>query len=250
MQVRLAFAVAVQAHNDILIVDEVLAVGDASFQQKCFSYFERLKLEKKTVIFVSHDIESVLRFCDRAALVKDGKVAALGLPEEVIDTYINPINKQTAAAKKKQYTSDKSSAAVVGHAVKVKYQLSSSSTGKIDPDNRPELSCELTNLLNSEQELNVEVVINKNFLQKVFWARSEWALRRRISLPPKASKEVIFKIQNIFPAGSYSVDIQLISKNETQLDYRENALDFEITRDGDNAWLWHPMLEVTEREIK
>src|SRR5438552_12412401 len=65
MQVRLAFSIAVRAHSDILLLDEVLAVGDSAFQQKCFDYFTSLKREKKTIVLVSHNMEIVERFCDR-----------------------------------------------------------------------------------------------------------------------------------------------------------------------------------------
>src|SRR6185312_8467854 len=72
MQVRLAFSIAIRAKSDILLIDEVLAVGDASFQQKCFDYFYKLKQDKRTVVFVSHDMGAVERFCDRAVLIDNG----------------------------------------------------------------------------------------------------------------------------------------------------------------------------------
>lgn len=78
MQVRLAFSVAVRAETDILLIDEVLAVGDQSFQEKCFGYFSEIKKTGKTVIFVTHDMSSVERFCDRA-LVLDKKKGLSGL---------------------------------------------------------------------------------------------------------------------------------------------------------------------------
>jgi ABC-2 type transport system ATP-binding protein len=72
MLVRLAFAVAIQAHADILLVDEVLAVGDASFQEKCFDVFRRFKAEGRTIVFVSHDMASVQEFSDRVLLLHRG----------------------------------------------------------------------------------------------------------------------------------------------------------------------------------
>src|SRR6185312_1957927 len=87
MQVRLAFSIAIRAKSDILLIDEVLAVGDASFQQKCFDYFYKLKQDKRTVVFVSHDMGAVERFCDRAVLIEDGKLIAEGDKQEVIKHY-------------------------------------------------------------------------------------------------------------------------------------------------------------------
>ena len=72
MLVRLAFATAIQVDAEILLIDEVLAVGDAAFQQKCFEEFFRLKREGKTIVFVSHDMHSVERFCNRAMLMEHG----------------------------------------------------------------------------------------------------------------------------------------------------------------------------------
>src|SRR5918992_1228385 len=83
MAVRLGFAVSTQVDADVLLVDEVLAVGDASFQQKCFEVFQRLKDEGKTILFVTHDMALVERFCDRAMLLERGKVLSVGDPHEV-----------------------------------------------------------------------------------------------------------------------------------------------------------------------
>lgn len=88
MQVRLAFSIAIRANTDILLIDEVLAVGDSAFQQKCFDYFQKLKEDKKTIILVTHDMSAVKRFCTSAVYVKNGEVTAYGTPEEVADVYL------------------------------------------------------------------------------------------------------------------------------------------------------------------
>lgn len=87
MQVRLAFSIAIKAKGDILLLDEVLAVGDAAFQQKCFDYFEQLKKEKKTIIIVTHDMNAVKRFCNRALIIRDGVIEKIGKPSEIADLY-------------------------------------------------------------------------------------------------------------------------------------------------------------------
>ena len=76
MHVRLAFSTAIQMETDVLLVDEVLAVGDSAFQQKCFEQFQRLKDEGRTILFVTHDMNAVERFCDRAMLLERGDVVA------------------------------------------------------------------------------------------------------------------------------------------------------------------------------
>lgn len=88
MQVRLAFSIAIRANSDILILDEVLAVGDAAFQQKCFDYFNELQRSDKTIILVTHDMSAVQRFCDRALLLKDGRIVEVGKPIDIAESYI------------------------------------------------------------------------------------------------------------------------------------------------------------------
>jgi ABC-type polysaccharide/polyol phosphate transport system ATPase subunit len=89
MLVRLAFSVMIQVDADILLIDEVLAVGDASFQQKCFDEFARLRDERRTVLFVTHDMPSVQRFCDRALLLERGEIVTLDAAERVAARYFD-----------------------------------------------------------------------------------------------------------------------------------------------------------------
>jgi ABC-type glutathione transport system ATPase component len=87
MQVRLAFAVSIHANRDILLMDEVLAVGDGNFQAKCLNEFLQYKKLGKTVILVTHDISVVQRYCDRAVLLKNGKIDAQGNVHQVVNAY-------------------------------------------------------------------------------------------------------------------------------------------------------------------
>jgi ABC-type polysaccharide/polyol phosphate transport system ATPase subunit len=87
MQVRLAFSIAIQVPFDVLVLDEVLAVGDRSFQEKCLATFERFRDEGKTIVLVSHDLAAVSSHCDRALLLERGSCAALGAADEVVDRY-------------------------------------------------------------------------------------------------------------------------------------------------------------------
>jgi ABC-type polysaccharide/polyol phosphate transport system ATPase subunit len=88
MQLRLAYSIAIQVPFDVLLLDEVLAVGDQAFQEKCFATFDALREAGKTIVFVSHDLDAVSRFCDRTLLLDRGRVAALGPTEEVIEAYV------------------------------------------------------------------------------------------------------------------------------------------------------------------
>lgn len=87
MFVRLAFAVAINIEPEILIVDEALSVGDVFFQAKCFHKFEEFKQMGKTILFVSHDLSSIAKYCDRVVLLNKGIKLGEGSPKEMIDTY-------------------------------------------------------------------------------------------------------------------------------------------------------------------
>lgn len=87
MQVRLAFAVAIQAKSDILVLDEILAVGDEAFQRKCNDYFLKAKEQEKTIILVTHSMDAVRKYCNKAVLIDKGKIKVIGTPDEVANQY-------------------------------------------------------------------------------------------------------------------------------------------------------------------
>jgi ABC-type polysaccharide/polyol phosphate transport system ATPase subunit len=98
MHVRLAFSLMLQARADVLLIDEVLAVGDASFQRKCTDALEFLRSQGKTIVLVTHDMAAVQRHCDRAMLIEGGVVDTIGEPTEVADRYVEISYEKTAEA--------------------------------------------------------------------------------------------------------------------------------------------------------
>ena len=94
MQMRLAFATSVLVDPDILLLDEVFAVGDVAFQKKCFDTIMSFKKRGKAIIFVSHDMTPIKNFCDRVMFLKDGKVGNIGSPEESVSAYIEYLSKK------------------------------------------------------------------------------------------------------------------------------------------------------------
>lgn len=87
MQVRLAFSIAIRANTDILILDEVLAVGDAAFQQKCADYFDNVGKTGKTIILVTHSMTDVEKYCTRALLLEEGRIKKIGSPRKIANLY-------------------------------------------------------------------------------------------------------------------------------------------------------------------
>jgi lipopolysaccharide transport system ATP-binding protein len=104
MQVRLAFTVAILARTDLLIMDEVLAVGDASFQEKCFDTFNTYKREGKTIVLVSHDLSALEEYCDRVLLFNHGQVIADGPAAEVTSAYHRMIAEHSMATAQERST--------------------------------------------------------------------------------------------------------------------------------------------------
>lgn len=98
MYMRLAFSVATEIDPDILLVDEVLAVGDTPFQEKCFERMRSFRRAGKTIVFVSHSMQQVAKLCDRVVLIEQGNLVADGRPDEVIAVYESSTNPEVAAA--------------------------------------------------------------------------------------------------------------------------------------------------------
>jgi ABC-type glutathione transport system ATPase component len=97
MRARLGFATALQAESDILLLDEILAVGDADFQLKCLDVFERFKQERRTIVLVTHDLAQVQRFCDECVLLERGLITERGDPDAVIPHYVRSVGEHAHA---------------------------------------------------------------------------------------------------------------------------------------------------------
>lgn len=109
MQVRLAFSVAIHANREILLMDEVLAVGDSSFQRKCLNEFNKYKEMGKTVVLVSHDISTIQKYCDRVLLLENGKIVSIGKSDEVVHEYMCAEKEKRGEREKQQNAGIKNS---------------------------------------------------------------------------------------------------------------------------------------------
>jgi ABC-type polysaccharide/polyol phosphate transport system ATPase subunit len=105
MYARLAFATATATDPDILLIDEVLAVGDEAFQKKCYDKMNEFKMSGKTIVLVTHDMETVKRFCDSAILLENGRVMSIGNSEKVIDEYRKNLREKDESVLKSQQES-------------------------------------------------------------------------------------------------------------------------------------------------
>lgn len=219
MMVRLAFSIAVRADSDILLIDEVLAVGDAAFQAKCLGYFNELKRNKKTVVFVSHDMDSVRQFCDRVVLIDDSRVVMEGNPEKVCEEYY-----KLNSANHKNYTANKAGRII--QSIKV---FSDTEKRKNVFSNPDKLSIEVQ-WKKSKNVKNVGVAIFSN--NGVYCFGTNTKIDGHKVTPGKACLE-IKKPQ--LAKGFYVVKAMVFEdKDDTPLEFLEEAERFKIEDGNDH----------------
>jgi ABC-2 type transport system ATP-binding protein len=202
MQVRLAFSIAIRARSDILLLDEVLAVGDAAFQQKCYDYFEELKRQKKTVVFVTHDMSAVRRFCTRAIYIKDGELIKEGSPFEIAETYIEE-NMNTSQQPTKNDMPNTSNA----------HQIKAAISEKTDS----KLTLTVAYKSKDKKEMYIGIAVIKD---KVSVAEISTALDK----PLIGNGEVTYSLDTtVFNEGVYFIDVALFKlKNRELLNFSHN----------------------------
>ncbi|HFR3342540.1 TPA: ABC transporter ATP-binding protein [Streptococcus suis] len=230
MQVRLAFSIAIKAQGDILVLDEVLAVGDEAFQRKCFDYFAKLKREKKTVILVTHSMEQVQRFCNKAMLIDKGHHTVVGTPMEISRLYkeLNGFEVVTEADRK-------------------------TSLEKISVD------AHFENKDDQELLFNFDVTFERVIEDPVFtftihkdsgellyrWVSDE-EVAGSINISAKFVS-ILFSIQNIFPNGKFITEFGVKSRDRSK-EYAmfSGIVDFELINRGSsgNNIYWKPTVDV------
>lgn len=207
MQVRLAFSIAIKAEGDILLLDEVLAVGDAAFQQKCTDYFEEVKNSGKTVILVTHSMESVERFCNRAVLIEDGVVKTSGNPDEVAKQYtLDNLNAET-----KETESNNTVNATLNSEVKsLKLKLQSD---KII-SSKANLEFDVEYVLNEDVEIDLGISILYQNISVIEHNTKE--VKLGYSVGKKHTLRYSFPLDNLNP-GRYEITAAIFEKSDFKL---------------------------------
>ncbi len=242
MQVRLAFSIATRAEGDILLVDEVLAVGDADFQRKCFDHFRKLKKEKRTVVFVSHDMSSVREYCDRAVLIKDSKLVLMGDTDKVATAYTRMFMDGDGAStddlqkRKKRWGNNK---------IKIE-------NAKVTPASTKEDSEMFTigyDLRAAEDiERPVAGYLIKNASGTQLMGTNNKLKQQPIDKIEKGSSLAVeWRIPNVFNDGEYSIDIAVSEDNGTTCDWWEDALSFRVYKEEHAAYLVTPNAQFSAK---
>ena len=221
MYVRLAFAVAAHLEPEILIVDEVLAVGDAEFQKKCLGKMQDVSREGRTVLFVSHNMAAVSGLTKRAVLLRAGRLAMDDTPDNVIKEYASSASRDAAQK------------VLVGrgeHTKILRARVVNTAGNEVAFYTPGEfLVLEVTFQTDGSQGLSIEMFLLDERRQRTAW----YSLfhYNRISLPTtNGSYRCVFTMQPLWLAsGSYSMDITTSVSNSNWDHYIENALDFEVT---------------------
>jgi ABC-2 type transport system ATP-binding protein len=235
MQVRLAFSMAVRANADILLIDEVLAVGDANFQRKCFKYFKTLKRNKKTVVFVSHDMSAVREYCDRAMLIEDNMAIEIGPTDKIAQKYLRLFMEDNVSENDKDQAKDRWGDQAIS-VDNVEAQVAD-------------------NLIN----IKVKVKCNKDFQRPIVGFRIRDAAGLEVTgTNTKQEKRVLpdltkgknlmvsWQFPNILSDGEYSVDVALQYPDEiTVADWWDGATKLIVSKERHLPYVIDPGFKVT-----
>lgn len=221
MQVRLAFSIAIRANTDILILDEVLAVGDAAFQRKCFDYFDELKKTRKTVVLVTHDMGSVERFCTRALLIENGDIKLIGKPQEVarqytLDNMVDSRVENKPAIKKNQNRKLNKEIESLG------INLLSKKSLKNSDDLRVQVSYKLKDKI----EVDLGISISYQGRSLVEHNTKELKLNYKVGVVEKI--DYIYPLESLNP-GVYEISVAIFEKKKFKLiGYNTDSCSFMV----------------------
>lgn len=235
MQVRLAFSIAIKAQSDILLIDEVLAVGDASFQKKCFDYFMKLKKDKKTVVLVTHDMGAARQYCDNAIMIEKGRIVKSGKIEQVAQAYQKMFNDEIAVSSMDETDSErrwgtgkmqarKVKAVVLEHSIVVTAEYEAYDS--IDP---PVFGFNIYNSrgMNLLEGNTIRERVKTRTMKKGNKARLEW------------------EFPNVLATDTYTLSVSCCDKSVTEFyDWLNEADTFIISKEGNTAALIDPPLIV------
>ena len=216
MQVRLAFSVATRSSADVLLIDEVLAVGDADFQRKCFNYFKSLKREGKTVVFVSHDMDAIREYCDRAALIDHNKLVKLDVSEVVANEYAKLFFKSSGISLDPKRW---------GNGAVQFYNVTASLSGdwlnikaKIKVNRDTEVVCYGVHVRGLDGK---DIVATNNRLA---------SLPDIKTLKAGEGVDIAWEMLNIFSDGTYTITVTLVDANGEVYDWFDDAASITVNR--------------------
>lgn len=257
MQVRLAFSVAtILADSEVLLIDEVLAVGDADFQRKCFNYFKKLKKDKKTVVFVSHDMSAVREYCDKAVLINESKIVIQGTADKVAKEYTKLFHPEVYAAeeearkaeeRERQKNANKQSKWGEGGVDIINPNLEKSVYTTDDQKITFSYQVKRNTSLGKGHAIIPGFTIKNDQGAPVFGTNTDILLNKK-KLAFSAGKDVMsvsWTFPNILNEGSYTIDPAILSAGDgATLQWWDDAISFSIINDKSTPYPVTPDIEV------
>jgi ABC-type polysaccharide/polyol phosphate transport system ATPase subunit len=258
MQVRLAFSVAIHANREILLMDEVLAVGDTNFQSKCLEEFNKYKDTGKTVILVTHDIGTIQRYCDRAILLRNGKLVKIGKAEEVGNAYVydnmsDEERRINEDEKQKIINAEKNLITMKGREFEAEKKRIELEKAKQEEDRKNKVAeiikveflnkdGKIKNVFETGELLNIEIeykfrdkikdpvfgIIIRNEMRNDLFAMNTMYKKIETGLINRGTVRVIFSIKNYFATGNYYVSPAVANRNQINIDWKDNFKSFRI----------------------
>ena len=225
MQVRLAFSIAIRAKGDILLLDEVLAVGDEAFQRKCYTYFAELKKQNRTVILVTHSMDAVQQFCTKALMIEDHKILVQGNPADVAQKY-----RELFAPEGVKISGEN----VSSKAIDITANLSRQ-------DGQVTIDVELLPKQDYSETI-VSIFIDRDTGEQAYRFSSDEKTDKLLDLKKGKNVGIHLELQDIFPNGIFSVRVSVKSHDRTtEYALAGNLASFEIDRrvESGNQWAIH-----------
>lgn len=224
MYMRLAFSVAAHLDSEILLVDEVLAVGDISFQKKCLGKMNEVASGGRTVLFVSHNLDAIGRLCDRALLLENGELVLSGEPGEIISRYlqdgkISPDNQSTIFHDEENTTPARFRSVSLKRVPRKDESLESGLVCRIEYEiSRPNLDCVVAIRVDAANGAPVMTVTDID-LDTSYFSKVSGSYAAECDLPI-----------GILAPGTYRITLSLADMKTTRYDFREHALLFHVTQ--------------------
>jgi ABC-2 type transport system ATP-binding protein len=250
MYMRLAFSVAINVDADVLLIDEILGVGDASFQAKCFGKLREIKANGTTIVIVSHSLSQIEQICDRSIWISNGVIQAIGTPREVHPQYLDFMGKKEAPAilQTEMVTKDESENAIdtdeatTGSNTKNRWGSGDAkilSVHLLDEWEKPVTKLKAGNKCIIKMEYEVKRPLESEIVGFAFYRNDGTYCYgtntlidqlEPITLNPKGSIEICISELTLLPAD-YTIDVAICSQTGFDYDYWRYSLSFSVYSD-------------------
>ena len=219
MQLRLAFAVAAFLENEILIIDEVLAVGDAEFQKKCLGKMGEVAHSGRTILFVSHDINALKQLCPKTICLKSGEISAVGETKQVLNEYLNEFN---------SYTYQSGYVALDGKIIKsITFSSNGEQTNSLIAGSNLKITVDFSSLSNIDFPV-LGIVIRNEYDEPLIGVNNKHYQTENLIQTPinKGKIEVEFPFFPLYQ-GNYSLDLHF-GDGASDLEVIKNCFNFVV----------------------